>query len=63
MSAIDLLQFAIEGQKMVKDQLMRIDSTYTAVGTEEKMKPNQTINSDEVLRSTTQAKHFIVKFR
>jgi hypothetical protein len=27
-----------------------------------KMKPNQTINSDEK-RSTTQAKHFIVKFK
>jgi ATP-dependent Lon protease len=26
-----LLQFAIEGRKRVKDQLMRIDSTYTAV--------------------------------
>lgn len=27
----EILQFAIEGRKRVKDQLMRIDSTYTAV--------------------------------
>jgi ATP-dependent Lon protease len=28
----DLLKYAVEGRKRVKDQLMRIDSTYAAVG-------------------------------
>lgn len=48
----ELLRFAIEGRKRVKDQLMRIDSTYgnvrfTYQGTDGRTKPVTTLEEDE----------------
>ncbi len=48
----DLLRFAIEGRKRVKDQLMRIDSTYgnvrfTYLGTDGQAKPVTTLEEEE----------------
>jgi len=48
----ELLQFAIEGRKRVKDQLMRIDSTYgdirfTYLGTNGQTKPVTTLEEEE----------------
>lgn len=48
----ELLRFAIEGRKRVKDQLMRIDSTYgnvrfTYLGTDGQAKPVTTLEEEE----------------
>lgn len=48
----ELLRFSIEGRKRVKDQLMRIDSTYSSVcfsyiDAEEKNKPVTTLEEEE----------------
>jgi ATP-dependent Lon protease len=48
----EILRFAIEGRKRVKDQLMRIDSTYAAVrfvytGTSGEARPVRTLEEDE----------------